>query len=91
MHFCFDILKESQETVALTCPNVKLQKPIAKCCPKGQAIKPHYVGSKESFDCSENTQEWKVHINGHLYDASELLDEGKLIYEPQGRSQVDHF
>ena len=95
MYFCFDLLGDSNEpsnpdkfqTVAITCPKKRFTKErkIQKCCPHGQALdstswlRPHCVGKNIAVNV---TNEWKLQINGHLYDGYEgqtnLKDEGTL-------------
>ena len=58
MYFCFDVMEEENETVALTCPHKKLTKSLAKCCPQGQIINDGANGYTYSITWIGNLQPW---------------------------------
>ena len=80
MYFCFDIFDEDEITVALTCPRTKVEKQITKCCPEGQVL--------NGTQCVNSDHNWKIQINGHIFSSKDLIEEDKLVHEPNGRSQV---
>ena len=82
MHFCFDIL--GQDTVAVTCPKEEWSKlsPIPKCCPKDQVIFEETCVNK-----NQNDPEWTVSLDGYLYNASYLIEQGKMKFD-QSKSDI---
>ena len=81
MFFCFDVMEDQAETVALTCPRVSHEDlvSISKCCPSGEMLRTDALGG--STECKKCNTSWKIPLNGQLYDSIQLLNQQKLVYD----------
>ena len=85
MFFCFDVFEGQSETVAITCPRKPpSEKSFAKCCPPGKMM----LTNEDASRCTPKKESWKVPINGHIYNSTELENIDVLVYEEYSRSKV---
>ena len=100
MYFCFDLLGQNTEdpstgpfeTVAITCPNKKLEeKPkIKKCCQHGEVLDSTLDNCVSASGVEPSiTDRWKLQINGYLHNGYEKEFQEKGILSPYNKTEQD--
>ena len=84
-------MKDQPETVALTCPKISHDQLelLPKCCLANEMLASiDDSGIDNVMECKPGNKSWKLPINGHLYDSTQLWNQKILVNDK--RSKVSH-